>query len=527
MSRRPSVRAGLLVLALSVTAPARGSEIRLPEMGDSSSGVISLNEEQRIGTVFMREVRRSLPVLDDPESSAYLNSIGNRVASHSQDAGRQFSFFLVGDPSINAFAGPGGYIGVHSGLVLAAQSEAELASVLAHEVAHVTQRHLPRALEQSQRLSLPTLAAVLGSIILGAYDPQAGAAAMTAVQAGSVQARIDFTRANEYEADRIGMHTLADAGFDPHAMPRFFERLQQATRLSAGADVPDFLRTHPVTLDRIAEARDRASRLPPREHAPSTTFPFFAARLKVLTATSPAEAVRYFSDRLSGGGADAPDAERYGQALALMRSGELERARRILDELRSARPDFLPLRTAAVELELAANRPQRAEALAREALALHPEHVALTPLLAQTLLRQGKAHEARLAFGEQLHRHGGTPQTYDLLAEIMAAEGNVPEAYQMRAEYHVEHGRLETAIEQLRRAAKLKSATFAQVSRIEARLRQIEEDLEFTKKHFGPRTSAHLAPLDQRTHPLQVFGGVDSWHGRQRRLGDVNPRPVP
>lgn len=499
MSRSLSRLPALMLATLVATADA--AEIRLPEMGDSSSAVISLAEEQRVGQVFMREVRRGMPVLDDAETTAYLNSIGNRIATHSQDAGRRFSFFLVADPSINAFAGPGGYIGFHSGLIAAAQSEAEMASVLAHEVAHVTQRHLPRALEQSRRLSMPTIAAVLGAIILGAYDPQAGAAAITAVQAGSMQAQIDFTRANEQEADRIGMQTLVDAGYDPNAMPRFFERLQRATRLSAGADFPDFLRSHPVTLDRIAEARDRAARLPRKDYAASITYPYFQARVRALTDPAPQAAVDYFTQRLDAAGGEPSESERYGLALALLRTGQTDRAREIITALRARRPDFLPLRTAAVEIELAAGQHARAAALARAGLRVFPGDVALTPLLARALLLQGESHAARLALSDQVRRHGGSPRTYDLLAEIMAADGNTPEAYEMRAEYHVENGRLETAIEQLRRAARLEPITFAQISRIEARLRQLEEDLAFTKKYFGPRTSAQALPFGKPAHP--------------------------
>lgn len=489
------------LLLATLAAGTHAAEIRLPEMGDSSSAVISLAEEQRVGQVFMRQVRRSMPVLDDAEVTAYLNSIGNRIATHSQDAGRRFSFFLVADPSINAFAGPGGYIGFHSGLIAAAHTEAEMASVLAHEVAHVTQRHLPRALEQSSRLSVPTIAAVLGAIILGAYDPQAGAAAITAVQAGSIQAQIDFTRSNEQEADRIGMQNLVHAGYDPNAMPRFFERLQQATRLSAGADFPEFLRTHPVTLDRIAEARDRAARLPRKDYAASITYPYFQARVRALTEPAPRVAVDYFEQRLDAAGGQPRDSERYGLAIALMRTGQFDRAREIISALRANRPDFLPLRTVAVEIELAAGQHARAADLARAALRLFPGDVALTPLLAKALLRQGQSHAARLALSEQVRRHGGSPHTYDLLAEIMAADGNMPEAYEMRAEYHVENGRLETAIEQLRRAARLDPITFAQISRIEARMRQLEADLAFTKKYFGPRTSAQALPFGKVTHP--------------------------
>ena len=223
----------LICLLLCLCVPRAQAEIALPEIGDAAGGLLSAQLEQRIGVSFMRQVRQGMPVLDDALVNGYLQGVGQRLGRNSGDAQRGFDFFVVTDPTLNAFAGPGGNIGVHSGLILTTRTEDELASVLGHEIAHVTQRHLPRAFENQQRMTMPTIAAMLGAIILGAYGGgDAGVAAITAVQAGAVQNQIDFTRQNESEADRIGIQTLSAAGFDPKAMADFFERMHQATRFS-------------------------------------------------------------------------------------------------------------------------------------------------------------------------------------------------------------------------------------------------------------------------------------------------------
>jgi beta-barrel assembly-enhancing protease len=229
----------------------------LPSMGDTAGQLISPEQEKQFGESFMRQIRRSGKLVQDPELNDYLQQLGYRLAAASDAPGYGFTFFLVDDPSINAFAGPGGYIGVHTGLLLAARNESELAGVLAHEIAHVTQRHLLRAYEAAQRMSLPTAAALLAAILIGSQDSQAGQAALVGLQAASAQYQINFTRANEHEADRVGIQTLVRSGIDPRGMPDFFERLHQQTRLY-GNRLPEFLSTHPVTTSRIAETAARA-----------------------------------------------------------------------------------------------------------------------------------------------------------------------------------------------------------------------------------------------------------------------------
>jgi predicted Zn-dependent protease len=212
-----------LLIPLVVVNPARAFD--LPDIGDPSGSAVSPEQERRLGEALLRQLRRGEYILNDPEAEAYVQSLGFRLAAQGTNVNQPFDFFLVQDPAINAFAAPGGFIGMHTGTILVAETESELAGVLAHEIAHVSQKHMARAFEQASQLSIPMAAAMLGAILLGTQNPQAGQAAIAAVAASNVQLQIDFTRANEEEADRIGMQLLSHAGFDPRGLPAFFERL--------------------------------------------------------------------------------------------------------------------------------------------------------------------------------------------------------------------------------------------------------------------------------------------------------------
>ena len=253
----------LATVAVLASAPPAAAEIRLPDIGSPADAVLPRTEEARLGRSIMRAIRREGDIIDDPEVTEYIQSIGHRLAAHANDGDYEFYFFVVDDPSINAFALPGGYIGVHTGLIEATRNENELAGVLAHEIAHVTKRHIARAVHANQRAGLLNLATMLGAILAAAAADAGGEGVQAAVMTGqalSVQNRIDFTRANEYEADRFGVQIMAAAGYDPNGMADFFAVMSREAGPSA-ARVPEFLRTHPVTSNRIAETRGRASRL--------------------------------------------------------------------------------------------------------------------------------------------------------------------------------------------------------------------------------------------------------------------------
>ncbi|RJQ45633.1 MAG: M48 family peptidase [Gammaproteobacteria bacterium] len=474
-----------LLLLLSLLCAFAQADTRLnldlPDIGESSASVLSAEQDRRMGEAFMRELRQQLTILDDAEVTGYVQALGYRVASNSDGQARDYHFFVVDNPNINAFAGPGGYIGVNSGLILAAESESELAAVIAHEIAHVTQRHLARAFEAADKLSAPAAAAFIASILIGAQNSELGQAALAATQASAAQAQINFTRSNEEEADRIGIQTLARAGFDPRAMPVFFERLQQGTRYS-GSNLPEFLRTHPVTTARIADTRNRAEQYPYRQVGDSLNYHLVRAKLRVLREKNPKEALKRFAAAVK----QNPDraAEHYGYAWALLRNGNLPQAREEARALLDKTPDQPAYVLLLAEIELAGQGTAQAVSLYRDALDLYPGHHALTLGYARALLQTGQAREAAaLLEKHQRMRSNNDAGIYKLLAEARGAAGLTGEAHQALAEYYHLNGDTASAIEQLKIASRLKEHDFYQGSIIEARLKELEAQLALETKH--------------------------------------------
>jgi len=258
----------LSLCLLCTTSFAYAKDLDLPDIGDSGASLMTPAQERRVGEAVMHNLRRAGMIVDDPIATAYLNQLGYHLLAQRDNPDQtNFSFFLVNDKSINAFALPGGFIGINYGLVMATDSEDELASVVAHEIAHVTQRHYARAYDMGKSSELPVLAAIIAAIVLGAHgNADIGQAAIATAAGASAQHQINFTRHNEEEADRIGIQLLAKAGFDPDMMAEFFEKLDKESRLY-GSNVPAFLMDHPVNSERITDARNRAQQLPrPKPH---------------------------------------------------------------------------------------------------------------------------------------------------------------------------------------------------------------------------------------------------------------------
>ena len=317
----------LLAFCLCAAVAAEVTTLDLPDIGDSTGGLLSPEFERRLGQAFLSQVRKQADIISDPEINTYIESIGYRLVSQSDNNEQQFTFFVINDPLINAFAAPGGIVGINSGVILNSDSESELAGVMAHEIAHVTQKHMARSVEMSKKMSIPMLAAMLGAILIATQNPDAGQAALMAVQGASAQARINFTRTNEQEADRIGIQLLARSGFSPRGMAGFFRKLQQSSRFSAQA--PEFLRTHPLTTRRIADAGARAAAYSGTgDHDESQSFPLVRAKLIARSQETPRRAVEFFSRRLAGAeqGNDR-DADRYGYIIALTEDGQYALAR--------------------------------------------------------------------------------------------------------------------------------------------------------------------------------------------------------
>ena len=483
--RTPST-AGLLSLAagtalsawLLLPAPllAQPAQDQLPDMGTAAQSTLSVEDEYRIGRMVMRGLRESGRVLEDPEVSEYIQSVGLRLSSLAHDGNREFNFFLVRDPAINAFALPGGFIGLHSGLLLETTSESELAGVLAHEVAHVTQRHIARGLENQGRANLVSTAATLAAILIGAMAGGSSSATMGAISAAqslAVQSQINFTRENEYEADRIGVGILASAGYDPNALPSFFETMGRRTQL--GPDqVPELLRTHPVTSARIAESKGRAAQYPPVVPKEALGYSLMKERVRVLSTPSGQDPRAYYAARAD----NEPDvslADRYGMALAQLASNEPREAIRTLERLREAYPEVLQFHTALGQAQLAAGDTGAALETLERARELAPRNVPVTVRYGEALLHAGRPKRAHEVLLDLFNNVPPSQEQIRLTAIAANAAGDVADAYSYMAEYHLMGGDLPLAINQLELALSVPNLTDVQRSRFSARLQELRE----------------------------------------------------
>ncbi len=470
---------GFLLCAGPVSQPMWA--VDLPDIGDPSGSTISPEAERRLGEAFMRVLRQHVVIIDDPEVEAYIQSIGYRLVAQSDNNTQQFTFFIVDDSVINAFAAPGGFIGINSGVILTSYNEGELAAVMAHEVSHITQRHLARAFEQVNRLSLPVAASMLGAILLGVLNPEAGQAALTGILAGQAQAQINFTRANEEEADRVGMGLLVRSGYDPQGMPGFFERLQQASRFYGGQP-PEYLSTHPVTVSRIADSRNRAAQYPYRQYPDSVAYRLVRAKLRVITADEPEQAARYFEEQLRTGQYNDENAVRYGYALALMANRKYGKARQQLKELLRSDSERVAYMLAAARLETAEGRYESALTIYSESLKLYPNYRPLILGYAETLLVAGEPTEARKILRDYAWNNELSPMYFKLLAQAEGQSGAEVDARMSMGEYYYLLGQTAFAIEQFKRAQSMLVVDDYQKARISARLQQLQEELELERK---------------------------------------------
>jgi predicted Zn-dependent protease len=463
-------RLTIALTLLSATALAAPNS-QLPDFGNPADAVLSKSREAQIGRAVMLQLRSADAILNDPSLTEYIGVLGARLAAHATDGDRRFQFFVVNDDRINAFALPGGYIGINSGLILATENESELASVIAHEISHVTQRHIARAAYDNQRNSIVSMAAMLGAILLGAASNVNGRAmegVMAASQAAAAQHQINFTRANEREADRVGMEVLASSGFDPEAMASFFEKLSRRYG-TAERQVPELLQTHPVTTERIAQARSRARQLPPAHPTDSVGYGLAKARLRVLTSATPQEALKYFKARPD----QATPAIRYGEALSLMGLSQNDHAEQTFRELSKEAPGVIAYRIGRAEALMASGLTKQALAVYADAIGLFPRNVPLTTSYAQALITAGKPGEAHRVLLDLLNNVPPTPEQIRLIARAANAEGDVGNAYYYMAEYYVSIGDLQLALNQLGMALEAPGVQDVDRARFQARLAEL------------------------------------------------------
>jgi predicted Zn-dependent protease len=486
--KRPSRSLISLVVSaflFTVLIPASASDnVALPEIGSAAGGYMTPAQERRLGQAFMRQVRSNMKVVSDPLLKAYIEKLGARLVAGSEEVDQPFSFFLVENSTVNAFAGPGGYIGVHTGLILTTESESELAAVVAHEIAHVTQKHLLRTFQMADNMSITTAAVVLAAVVLGAAtdNSDAGMAAAVGAQAGMLQRQINFTRANEKEADRVGIGILSQAGFNPHAMPVFFERMGKANRFYDVKELPEFLRTHPVTTDRIADSRNRAESYPYKQYPDSIEYHLLRANLREKQFNNPKEAVHFFKSSLSEGRYRNEEGQRYGLVRALIRAREFQNARKELNKLRKRNPSRIHYLALEAELLEKNGQPGKALKVLKDALRLYPNNYPLSIYYSETLLKAAKPTDAQRLLEKLKKTRPLDTELYSLLARASADAGQINQGHQYMAEYYYLDGNLQSAVQQLEIALRDKSISYYRSAQMAARLKEIRKELAETKR---------------------------------------------
>ena len=467
-----SLTAGAMCFVGAVVAQdfSQSSKNALPEIGVVASDAISLDKEIQIGDALMRQLRGQAPIINDPLLEEYIQDLGNRLVAQADNAKFPFTFFLLNSPDINAFAFYGGHIGVHTGLIFHAKNESELASVLAHEVAHVTQRHLARRMQAAQRSAPIQLASALGGILLALANPEAGVAAISAGSAAAQQSQINYTRGNEQEADRIGMQMLAQSGFDPRGSASFFGTLAAKYRLVSTP--PQFLLTHPLPQSRIADARARAAAYPTRNLPPSLNFHLAKARVQARYFANAKRNIEYFKDVIEKESYWLPKAAKYGLALSYLRNEQVDEADKIISELLETDPTNLFFLDTFTDIELEKKAYDNAVAELAKANLRTPHNRVVALNLANASIKNGEFDSATRLLKDYLLVNPGHFLTYQLLTEAYQESRQMREMHQTKAEVYALVGSYPRAIDELQHAYNYAMDSNIEKQRIRARIEQ-------------------------------------------------------
>ncbi|MCX7897397.1 MAG: M48 family metalloprotease [Rhodocyclaceae bacterium] len=455
----------------------------LPDLGEVERTALSVAAERRLGERIMLEIRRDPAYLDDAEVADYLGRLGGRLAAHVEGARPAFEFFAVRDPMLNAFALPGGFIGVHTGLILAARNESELAGVLAHEIVHVTQSHLARMLGAQNQGQLWSMLALAAAILAAKSHPDVAMGAAVAGQAAGIQNQLNYSRDFEREADRLGLELLERAGFDPRGMASFFERLWQFGRLYEN-NAPAYLRTHPLTTERITDMENRLARRPYRQVPDSADFVFIRAKLRAQEGT-PAQAVAEFVAQLTTKQYPFEAAARFGLAHALLRAGRVPEAE--AECMRLAEWETKSALVAGLMGAVLRAKGDAKNAVLRlaAARASFPDSKPLLYALIDAQIAAGRAGEAERLAREEALATPGDARLWRLLARAAAEGGHKGGERRAMAEAYVLEGRLDEAIRQLELAREAGGDYFEQ-SQIDARLAELRRRRQEEAKERSP-----------------------------------------
>lgn len=458
-----------LLLGLAPLATAEG----LPDLGEAAQADLSPLAERQIGGAIFREIRLREPAyLDDAEITAYLNRLGARLVAQTGEARQDFEFFVLRDPTLNAFAMPGGFIGVHTGLITAAQSESELASVIAHEISHVTQRHLARLMGKQSQAQLVSMLATAVAILAARNNSDVATGVMMAGQAAGVQSQLNYSRDFEREADRLGINLLEKSGFDIRDMGSFFERLQNFGRLYEN-NAPAYLRTHPLTTDRIADMGNRISQRPYRQAPDSLDFLLVRAKLKAQEGDA-RDAVTHYAALVKERKFASEPAAHYGHAVALHRSKDFAAAERELAQVRRLKAAAPMIETLAADLRRQQGDLDGAVRLLQAAGQRYPQERAVAYALVDSLMAAGRLDDALRTSSTDLQAYPGDGRMHGLQARTYALLGKAARQHRAQAEVYFANGQLLAAIEQLQLAQQARDGDFYDYAQIDARLREFK-----------------------------------------------------
>jgi predicted Zn-dependent protease len=457
----------------------------LPDLGSPATAAVSLEEEYRAGLGWFSSMRQSGQILEDPEISDYIQQIGHSLSSHAEEGQHQFYYFVMKDPVINAFAMPGGFIAINSGLILATNNENELAGVMAHETAHVTQRHLVRGLIDQSHAGLMSTAAMLAAILLGATagrgSPDAMEGAILATQGAAIQHQINYTRANEFEADRIGIGTMASAGYDPLGMASFFQTLDRNSPDPSRVKAVEFLIDHPLSAERVAEARNRAEQIGRIRHVDSLSYTLMRERLRSL-AGNPQGARDYYAS-LAKNGAGKNIEERYGKAVAEIATRNPAAAIPELQALVNEHPKVNQFYGALGQAYLANGQLKESQAVLDKAVNLFPRNAPITIRLAETLMHAGDNKRAHLILDDLFNVVEPSPEQTRLIAKAANAAGDIADSYYYMSYFYLMSGDLKMAANQLELGLGLPGLDPIQRARFSARLEEVRAAMPKDRKN--------------------------------------------
>ncbi|MDN3653028.1 M48 family metalloprotease [Thalassotalea ponticola] len=445
----------------------------LPEIGKSAISTLALDKELQYGSAMMKSIRASQPIIHDPVLVEYINDLGNRLVKNAEDVHYKFNFFLINQSEINAFAFFGGNVGIHAGLLTAADNESELASVLAHEIAHVTQRHLARRLEAQTRNVPLTTAAIISGILVSLVNPQAGMAVLQTSMAASQQAGINYTRNNENEADRVGMDILVNSGFDANGAPNFFRKLASKYRYTSKP--PAMLMTHPLPESRITDSRLRASRYPNKLLAPSLPFELAKSRLRSRYKGDPEQNIAIFEDEIRLSKYNIKEAAQYGLALSYFAAKKYDKALDLLLELRKSDAKNLFYVDALADVYIEQQAFDSAESMLQQLALIMPYNPVVTLNYANVLYHAKKFKQAETLLQDFLLIDSQHFIANDLLADVYLAQEKLAPHHIQRADVLALMGQYSKAIDQLHTAYNNTEKNSLMQKKIKAKILQFQE----------------------------------------------------